>query len=113
MQTQNLNLLNFSSGYILIKSVISELNSPTQQTAPMDAPAHPTQVKAQINTDSLAQPPSSLPLKAATTFGSPPTAPGAAAASPSAGSVSSDFSVPVLLEEDSTSQTGLFGKWHE
>ena len=92
------------------------------QTAPIDTPSPSAQGSAQgasAGINSPAQPPSSLPLHGAPGSGSPAAAVvGAAAPSPSADSLSSDYSAPVLLEKDeyesvspASGSTSLFGKY--
>ena len=99
----------------------AELKSPTQ-TAPIDTPSLSAQGTAQdasLNISSPVQPPNTLPLHGAAGLGSPPTTlgTGATAASPSADSVGSDYSAPVLLEKENvesvspaSGSTSLCGK---
>ena len=106
--------------YIKI-NYFAELKSPTQ-TAPIDTPSQTAQVTAQdasLNISSPAQFSNTLPLHDAAGLGSPPTAvgAGAAAASPSADSVCSDYSASVLLEKESvesvssaSGSSSLYGK---
>ena len=105
----------------ILKNYFAELKSPTR-TSPVDTPSQSAQGTAQDtspNITSPVQPPNTLPLHGAAGPGSPPATvgAGATAASPSADSVGSDYSAPVLLEKEdgesvspASGSTSLYGK---
>ena len=105
----------------ILKNYFAELKSPTR-TEPIDTPSQSAQGTAQdasLNISSPVQPPNTLPLHGAAGPGSLPTTvgTGATAVSPSADSVGSDYSAPVLLEKEdgegvspASGSTSLYGK---